>query len=294
MRLPKLLGLGALAIFSMIGVAAFVKKGRPASVAPAPVRSSPVHVLDDFPQIDRISQLFATQGKKLPIVETVTYSSRVPWLKGRPAWLADYATYYGTTKHFIARSLNGRPDYETQRVSELNKFNVFAKDRHFQFCLLVDLSLCKMGFYYVDQDTDERVLLKTYLVALGKREGDRFKTPEGVFQLGDKVAVYRPGTVDVYQGKQVEMIRVFGTRWIPLEGGMGLHGLPWEYDPKTKRYTERSDFLGKYATDGSIWLKREDMEELFAIVLSRPTAVYVTKHFKEAKLPGREVATPTR
>src|SRR5690606_6079029 len=102
---------------------------------------------EDFPQIDRIFQLFTTTGTKLPIVETVSYTSTASWLKGRPAWLADYAVYYNTSRHFIARSLNNRPDYATQKVFEKCKFNVFRKDKKFEFYLLVDTSRCKMGFY---------------------------------------------------------------------------------------------------------------------------------------------------
>src|SRR5580704_13193189 len=42
---------------------------------------------DDFPNIDRVFQLFTLGPTKFPIVETINYSSSVPWLKGRPAWL---------------------------------------------------------------------------------------------------------------------------------------------------------------------------------------------------------------
>ncbi len=138
--------MGTVALFSIIGVTAIVKKGNKkpnAKTAPAkeiaaaqtPVISIPaspkivpisvdaaaanrpaVSPKDDFPNIDRIFQLFTTGPTKLPIVETVHYSSSVPWLKGRPAWIADYASHYNTSRHFIARSLNGKPDYFSQKV----------------------------------------------------------------------------------------------------------------------------------------------------------------------------------
>ena len=96
----------------------------PASLSPSLPLARPEGALkDDFPNIDRIFQLYSTGPSRLPIVETITYSSSVPWLKGRPAWIADYATYFNTSRHFIARSLNGRADYFSQKVSEGSKFN---------------------------------------------------------------------------------------------------------------------------------------------------------------------------
>lgn len=250
----------------------------------------------DFPSIDRVHQLFTTGPTKLPIVETVSYMSQVPWLKGRPAWIADYASFYSTSRHFIARSLNGKADYFTQKVSAGSSFNVFRKDRNFQFYLLVDLSLCKMGFYYVDLDTNERVLLKAYKVSLGKlaETSSGSLTPLGKYTLGSKIAVYRPGVMGLFQDKQVEMIQVFGTRWLPFEQakGYGIHGTPLML--KDGKLLEPRDLVGKYATDGCIRMNHEDIEELFSIVITKPTSVEIVKHFKEARLPGVEVATPMR
>ncbi len=100
---------------------------------------------------DRIRRFFSKGFDKFPIVETITYTSRVPWLKGRPAWIADYASYFETSRHFIARSLNGKLDYETQKVSPGDKFNVLKKDKNVEFYLLVDLATCTMDFYYLDE-----------------------------------------------------------------------------------------------------------------------------------------------
>ena len=203
MAIPRVILVGTIALFAVIGVAGTVKKvffspkvAKTAVSAPLATNSQQVKTVipaqkkeakagvmpapkptskasqgtpSNAPQIDRIHQLFTTGPNKLPIVETITYSSQVPWLKGRPAWVGDYASNYATPRHFIARSLNGKADYFTQKVSPGSKFNVFRKDKNFQFYLLVDVSACKMAFYYLDQDTNERVLLKTYTVGLGKK-----------------------------------------------------------------------------------------------------------------------------
>lgn len=262
---------------------------------------------EDFPNVDRIHQLFTTGPSKLPIVETIQYTSSVPWLKGKPAWIADYASYYGTSRHFIARSLNGKPDYFSQKISTGSRFNVFRKDRNVNFYLLIDASRCKMSFYYVDLDTQERVLLKTYQVGLGRLDAHSPSgclTPLGTYSLGSKVAIYKPGVMGYFQDQTVEMIQVFGTRWIPfdqeLEGasasarGYGLHGLPWLLDGQTGQFIECREALGQFSSDGCIRLAREDIEELFAIVITKPTYVVIVKDFREARLPGKEVATPTR
>lgn len=331
MTFPKILIIGSIGLFAVIGIAAGVKKmasreAKPIAVEipkqesaapgklvapkvvlkPTALASQPLSLEGEFPQIDRIHQLFTAGPTKLPIVETVTYDSRVPWLKGRPAWIADYASHYATSRHFIARSLNGKPDYHTQRVSTGSRFNVFRIDRNFQFYLLVDLSLCRMAFYYIDLDTNERVLLKTYHVGLGKisESVSGCLTPLGKYSLGGKIAVYKPGITGLFQDRQVEMVRVFGTRWIPfeqeLEGctvsakGFGLHGAPWGVDQRTGELIEMRDSIGKHESDGSISLASEDMEELFAIIISKPTIIEIVKHFTDARLPGVEVASPMR
>jgi lipoprotein-anchoring transpeptidase ErfK/SrfK len=329
--------IGAFAVFSVIGAAAWWKKG-PASpvalkIAPKPVEiplavtppplkqkapppspkpspqkappsiqetSAPALASTDLPVADRISQLFALDSSKLPIVETVSYTSRVPWIQGRPAWLADYASHYSTSRHFIARSLNRKCDYLTQKVAPGDRFNVFRKDKNFQFHLVIDLSKCRMWFYYNDLDANERVLLKTYPVGIGRVDATRasgFLTPIGKYQLGEKVAIYKPGTMGTFQEQKTEMIRVFGTRWIPFEKevegctesarGYGLHGVPW-IEMAGGELVEDKTKLGKYGSDGCIRLASEDIEEIFAIVLTKPTTVELVKDFRDAKLFGIE------
>lgn len=288
------------------GIVAFAKAAAeqsPQKSTAASTVSKPVK--DGFVDIDRIHLLFSTGPTKLPIVETVSYTSRVPWLKGRPAWIADYAVYYATSRHFIARSLNGRSDYFTQKVSTGSKFNVFRKDKHVNFHLVIDISRCKMAFYYFDLDSQERVLLKTYQVGVGRLDPQKPSgtlTPVGKYSIGNKVAIYKPGTMGYFQDQKTEMVRVFGTRWMPLEQavegaaagikGYGIHGAPWLEE--NGQLVENRSCVGKYESDGSIRMKLEDMEELFSILITKPAFVEIVKNFSDAVLPGVEVVVPTR
>lgn len=342
MSFPKFIFLGSVVLFVGIGALAAVKKIRQKSAVkqtnvvemasvvevigevqkPPPQKKIPLPatqiiqpmvtttdtaVVEEFPVADRIHQLFSTKGDKLPIVETLSYRSRVDWLKGRPAWIADYAAYYSTSRHFIARSLNGKADYFTQKVSAVSKFNVFRRDKEIQFYLLVDVCRAKLGLYYLDVGTNERVLLKTYDVCLGKpnlQAPSGCATPLGMYSLGSKIAVYKPGVMGRYLNQSVEMVRVFGTRWIPFEEGFegcsspakgyGIHGAAFIEDPVSKELVENSDCIGHYESNGSIVLSARDIEELFAIVITKPAFVVVTNDFRQAKLPGIEVQTPSR
>ena len=248
--------------------------------------------------IDRSPQFFSLGINQLPIVETIAYSSRVPWLQGRPAWIADYAQHYKTSKHFIARSLNKKADYLTQKVASGDRFNVLRQDVNFNFYLLIDLSRCRMWFYYVNLDTNHRVLLKSYKVGVGRLtefSESGTLTPLGRFTLGRKVAIYKPGDQGLFQKEEVEMVRVFGTRWMPLEPieqntsrayyGYGLHGAPWEGESPL---AENLEGIGIYGSDGCIRLSQNDIEELFSIVISRPTIVEIVRDKALVELPGKE------
>jgi hypothetical protein len=124
-------------------------------------------------------------------------------------------------------------------------------------------------------------------------------TPVGKYLLGSKVAIYKPDVMGYFQDRKIEMIRVFGTRWIPFEKevencsesakGFGLHGAPWVEDTKTHRLIEDRAQIGKYNSDGCIRLSQEDIEEIFAVVISKPAVVEIVKDFFEAHLPGKEV-----
>lgn len=207
-----------------------ISLGTSSAPVPIPVAPAAKGVTEVFPEVDRIHQLFALDCTELPIVETVSFTSRVPWLKDRPAWIADYASHFQTSRHFIARSLNQKNDYLTQKVHPGDRFNVFRKDKDIRFHLLADLSKCRMWFYYLDGN--EKVLLKTYRIGVGKPDNSCASgclTPLGKFPLGDKVAIYKPGITGFFHDQKTEMIRIFGTRWLPFDQGrgLGIHGLPW-------------------------------------------------------------------
>lgn len=253
-----------------------------------------------FPKADRVGEFFNKGEPKFPIVETITYRSRVPWQKGRPAWLSDYATHYATSRHFIARSLNGKADYFKQNVAEGDRFNVLRPEKNIQFYLLIDTTLCKLWLYYVDLDTHERVLIKDYAVGLGRPEASRVSgnlTPLGKYELGSRIAIYKPKMMGVHNGQKMEMIRVFGTRWIPFEKeisdttapakGFGLHGVPWRSNDKGD-IAEDTSSLGKHLSDGCVRLSTKDIEEIFAIIITKPTVVELVRNFEDAKLPGKE------
>lgn len=248
----------------------------------------------DLPDADRVEELFSKYGNQLPYVETVTYRSRVPWQKGRPAWLSDYAAHYNTSRHFIARSLNGSPDYNKQDLAEGDRFNVLSNDKNFEFALVVDTSRCKMWFYIVDLDKKEAILLKTYRVGLGRLDSSKLSgllTPLGKYTLGGRVAIFKPKMTGPYQGRKVELITVFGTRWIPFESevsnctapakGFGIHGTPWNINAQGMM-VEGEEGVGKYESDGCIRLITPDIEELFAIIISRPTTVEIVRDFSES------------
>lgn len=266
---------------------------------PAPIEKqkiTPPPSTENLPEANRVAELF-NKDSELPIVETITYKSRVSWLKGRPAWLSDYASHYQTSRHFIARSLHGKPDYFKQELADGDRFNVLRKDKNLQFYLVVDTSRCRMWLYYYDKDANEKALLKTYRVCLGRPDSSKASgllTPLGKYTLGNKIAIYKPKMMGVHNTERVEMITVFGTRWIPFDKeisgctapakGFGIHGVPWV---ETKNgWAQDISSVGKYQSDGCIRLATEDVEEIFAIVITKPTFIEVVRDFYEAKLPG--------
>lgn len=327
MSAPKKVFISSLVLFALIGTVALLKKGGRekkeafySNVSEVKDRAEDVYaeVTEEAPaseitylnpvqdelsgeETDLVWRLFTTGKEQLPIVKTIRYRSRVPWLKERPAWISDYASYYGTSRHFIARSLNKNLDYFTQKISTGDRFNVLNKDLNLHFHLVVDFSRCKMWFYYHDLDLDERVLLKTYKVGVGRfspHEKSGLLTPQGTYVLGDKIATYKPGAQGYFQDKEIEMVQVFGTRWIPLEEidkegenprGYGFHGAPWVYDDGAGEYRENRGTIGHYESDGCIRLLQEDIEELYSIVITKKTFVEIVLDFKDAKPPGVEI-----
>lgn len=259
-----------------------------------PVLPVPLSKRDVLPEADRVEEFFNKGEPKLPIVETITYKSHVDWQKGRPAWLSDYAGHYCTSRHFIARSLNGKPDYFKQEIADGDRFNVFRQDKPFRFHLVVDTSRCKMWLYYLTLDDKQKTLVKTYSVGLGRLDSSKTSgllTPLGKYALGDRIAIYKNHSTGVHHGKKIEMITVFGTRWIPFDRelgpctepakGFGIHGTPWATE-NLGQWNDNQSSIGKYESDGCIRLATPDMEELFAIVITKPTVIEIVPDFFQA------------
>ncbi len=332
MSLPKMLGIFAIVLFGIIGIAALFKSGSSTTEASKRVIPSlmevelakEVHTIpqektisstsllnkehsfstnqdsDSLPEADRIEELFNKTPPQLSIVRTITYKSHVPWQKGRPAWLSDYASHYTTSRHFIARSLNGKADYLKQDVAEGSRFNVLDPDKKISFHFVIDTSRNKLWFYSLDEDANERVLLKTYPVGLGRIDSSKASgmlTPLGKYTLGNKIAIYKPKMTGFYHGQKIEMVQVFGTRWLPFEreignctapaAGFGIHGMPWVLNDKGELVEDISS-LGKNESDGCVRLLTKDIEEIFSIVITRPTTIELVTNFYDANLPGVE------
>ncbi len=256
---------------------------------------------ENIPVADRVSELFNTKGSKLPFMKTISYKRKVPWLRGRAAWIIDYAQHFDTSRYFISRGLAKRPDYFYERYAEGDRFNIYDPDVKLGFYLLVDLGRKKMWLYSLDHDKNERILLKTYPIGLGRPDPSSpsgLLTPVGKFSLGNKVAIYKPGMMDYFNHKKTEMIRVFGTRWIPFDEalgetnisgkGFGLHGTPWEEGGTSKKLKDNTEGISAYESDGCIRLKTSDIEELFAIIVGRKGEIEIVQNFFDAKLPGTE------
>ena len=80
------------------------------------------------------------------------------------------------------------------------------------------------------------------------------------------------------------MVKIFGTRWIPFDEeidscsaspkGLGIHGLPL-HPNESGELIEDTSSIGKQISDGCIRLATKDMEELFAIIITRPTTIEI-------------------
>ncbi|HSW72352.1 MAG TPA: L,D-transpeptidase, partial [Chlamydiales bacterium] len=69
--------------------------------------------------------------------------------------------------------------------------------------------------------------------------------------------------------------------------GYGIHGSPWLNNAKGELVEDR-DHISKYDSDGCIRLNSEDMEELFSIIITKPTTIELVKDFRDATPPGTE------
>jgi hypothetical protein len=96
-----------------------------------------------------------------------------------------------------------------------------------------------------------------------------------------------------HKGQKVDMVTVFGTRWIPFEKeigpctapakGFGLHGVPW-IKKRTGAWEQDMLSLSKYESDGCIRMATEDIEEIYAIVLTKPAFIEIVKDFTQSTL----------
>lgn len=273
----------------------------PAALVVAPSNEGSKEIVSKvkLPDDNRIEDLFSKKGNTPKFIERITYKSRVGWQKGRPAWLSDYASFYETSRHFMARSLNGKPDYFKQDIAEGDKVNVFKKGVKLKFYMLVDTSLCKMWLYALDDTHGETTLLKTYPVCLGRVDSSKpsgLLTPMGRYSLGNRIAIYKPKVMGYHKGKKIEMVREFGSRWIPFEKevadatapakGYGIHGVPWTEKTKGELSQDKNS-IGKYESDGCIRLSTEDVEEIFAIIITKPTEIEVVRHYQDASIHKR-------
>lgn len=272
----------------------------PALTCAQPAEQRPV-VIEHDSEPEGLSALFAKTGG-CPIVETLSYKSHVSWKRNRLAWLIDYSNYYKTPLGFIYRSLTGNCDAEPSAIADGMQFNVFRRELDFRFHLVVSLSSCRLRLYYVIPQERRVVFLKSYQVCVGRKETSRASgslTPVGLYQLGSKVASFRPRMMGSYKGRQVELMQVFGTHWIPfekaLEGcsepakGYGIHGTPMVRNSQEGELVEDTSSIGHYESDGCIRLAGKDMKELFSVISTRTTYVEIVQSFQQSKLLRGEI-----
>ena len=258
-------------------------------------------VIEHDPEENGIAPLFL-KGTTCPIVETITYKRRTSWKSRGPAWLVDYANHYKTSLDFIYGSLNGGKDFKPVSVSEGARFNVLRNDIDFRFHLIVSLSACRLRLYYVMPEEKKAVFLKGYQVCLGKKDPSKTSeslTPLGIYQLGDRIANFRPKMMGTHKGKKVELIQVFGCYWIPFERtigecteparGYGIHGTPVLRDPNNGTLKEDTSSIGHFESDGCIRLSGKDMQELYAIISTHKTYVEIVPSFDQSKLLQGEI-----
>jgi lipoprotein-anchoring transpeptidase ErfK/SrfK len=276
----------------------------PSPTAPTPqslpVEERPV-VIEHDAEPESLSALFV-KNSSCPIVETIVYKSHVPWKRNRQAWLIDYANYYKTPLDFLYRCLNNKADYTPRDVAEGVQFNVYRRNLDFRFHAIVSLSSCRLRLYYVIPGERRVVFLKSYQVCVGRKDASRasgFLTPLGTYQLGSRVAVFRPRMMGMHKNKKVEMIQVFGTHWIPFEReisgctepakGFGIHGTPIHHNEQTGQLEEDTSSIGQSESDGCIRVANKDMHELFSIVSTRTTYVEIVPSFQQSKVLRGEI-----
>jgi lipoprotein-anchoring transpeptidase ErfK/SrfK len=66
-----------------------------------------------------------------------------------------------------------------------------------------------------------------------------------------------------------------------------VHGCPWV--KAGDQWQEDTSGIGRFQSDGCIRLRTEDIEELFSVIITKPSTVYLVKDFFDADLPGQNV-----
>lgn len=121
---------------------------------------------------------------------------------------------------------------------------------------------------------DDGQVLKTYPIAVGSR---RTPSPDGDFVIINhaKDPTYRHGDKEIAPGKDNPL----GTRWMGLSmKGYGIHG------------TNMQSSIGKAASHGCFRMRKQDVEELYALVQVGDTVM--VRRERDAMI-AKVFATPT-
>jgi hypothetical protein len=283
-------------IKSPVDVVLISNKDKPHSIHDQVTKYWPIH--DQIhPNVDKVSDFFETWNNPLPILKTVTYKTHTDWLPNRYCWLCNYATHYKTSLHFIRRCLNTEKEFFTDNCNVGDVFNVFDPKSNVEFNLVVDLSRCKMLFLYTDHTSTTTDLLKVYDVSLGAldpKSKSQTLTPLGTYKLGCTVAIYEPGQFGYYKAtsQEEELVTVFGKRWLPFgeeirnctkqAKGLGIHGLPYTRDGDLVK--EEGTSIGKYNSLGCVRMRNDEIDDLYAIVITRPTFIEITDDYRKSSV----------
>ncbi len=248
---------------------------------------------DDEPEA--LTALFV-KGSTCPIVKTIRYKSHVPWKSGRSAWLIDYAKHYKTPLDFLYRSIHNGEDKVPSSIADGVEFNIYRDDVDFRFHLVASLSSCTMRMYYVLQKEKKVVFLKSYRICVGRKNDHAPSgclTPLGLFQLGPKIAVFKPHMMGPYKGKRIELMQIFGSHWIPFEKeiadcseaakGYGIHGTPMVRNTKGEM-EEQIETIGGHHSDGCVRLSSKEIKELFSVISTRKTYIEIVPSFQQSRL----------
>lgn len=174
--------------------------------------------------------------------------------------LTDIGVKLNTTLGLLMRA-NGIEDPARLRVNQSLKYT--PKD----FRIVIERSTCRLFLF------DNEGLFKVYPVGLGKRSSP---TTLGRYRIGNKEkdpTWFKPGSAPIPPGDPRNEL---GTRWMPLvpeEAGLptdlGIHG------------TIRPESIGQYESNGCPRLFKEDVEELYDLVVRSTPVVIVEKYVPE-------------